>query len=88
MRGGVHQLPECVFMAWCLVKHRDNFTFIFTLRLSFRSFSFAIIGEMSCVTVAPDASFEIFTAMFHVEVSGLSVCLTKYQAMKTYLMLN
>jgi len=22
--------PQCVFMAWCLVKHRDNFTFLVT----------------------------------------------------------
>jgi hypothetical protein len=25
-----HRLPQYVFMAWCLVKHRDNFTFTFT----------------------------------------------------------
>jgi len=23
--------PQYTFMAWCLVKHRDNFTFTFTL---------------------------------------------------------
>jgi len=23
--------PQCVFMAWCLVKRRNNFTFIFNL---------------------------------------------------------
>jgi hypothetical protein len=22
--------PQYIFMAWCLVKHRDNFTFTFT----------------------------------------------------------
>jgi len=22
--------PQCVFIAWCLVKHRDKFTFTFT----------------------------------------------------------
>jgi hypothetical protein len=27
MRGAIHSLPHYVFMAWCLVKHRDNFTF-------------------------------------------------------------
>jgi hypothetical protein len=27
MRGGISPLPRYVFMAWCLVKHRDNFTF-------------------------------------------------------------
>jgi hypothetical protein len=25
--------PQYVFMAWCLVKHKENFTFIFTMRL-------------------------------------------------------
>jgi hypothetical protein len=26
-RGAITSLPQYVFMAWCLVKHRDNFTF-------------------------------------------------------------
>jgi hypothetical protein len=30
MRGAVPPLPQHVFMAWCLVKHMDNFTFTFT----------------------------------------------------------
>jgi hypothetical protein len=29
MRGDIPALPQYVFMAWCLVKHRDNFTFTF-----------------------------------------------------------
>jgi hypothetical protein len=29
MRGPIPPLPQYVFMAWCLVKHRDNFTFTF-----------------------------------------------------------
>jgi hypothetical protein len=28
MRGTILPLPQYVFMAWCLVKHRDNFTFL------------------------------------------------------------
>jgi len=28
MRGAVPPLLQYVFMAWCLVKHRDNFTFL------------------------------------------------------------
>jgi hypothetical protein len=31
MRGAIPPLPQYVFMAWCLVKHRENFTFTFTL---------------------------------------------------------
>jgi hypothetical protein len=31
MRGAIPLLPQYSFMAWCLVKHRDNFTFTFTL---------------------------------------------------------
>jgi hypothetical protein len=27
MSGTIPLLPQNVFMAWCLVKHRDNFTF-------------------------------------------------------------
>jgi hypothetical protein len=27
LRGAIPPLPQQVFMAWCLVKHRDNFTF-------------------------------------------------------------
>jgi hypothetical protein len=30
MLGAISPLPQYVFMAWCLVKHRDNFTFTFT----------------------------------------------------------
>jgi hypothetical protein len=29
MRGGIPPLPQYAFMAWCLVKHRDNFTFTY-----------------------------------------------------------
>jgi hypothetical protein len=32
MHGGIPSLPQYVFMAWCLVKFRDNFTFTFTFR--------------------------------------------------------
>jgi len=31
MRGAIPPLPSYVFMEWCLVKHRDNFTFTFYL---------------------------------------------------------
>jgi hypothetical protein len=27
MRGAILLLPQYAFMAWCLVKHRDNRTF-------------------------------------------------------------
>jgi hypothetical protein len=28
MRGAIPPLPQYVLLAWCLVKHRDNFTFL------------------------------------------------------------
>jgi len=28
MRGAIPPLLQYAFMAWCLVKHRDNFTFL------------------------------------------------------------
>jgi hypothetical protein len=36
MHGAIPPLPQYVFMAWCLLKHRDNFTFIFTFTFTFR----------------------------------------------------
>jgi hypothetical protein len=33
MSGDIPPLPQYAFMAWCLVKHRDNFTFTLTLLL-------------------------------------------------------
>jgi hypothetical protein len=33
MSGAIPPLPQYVFMAWCLVKHRDKFTFTFYLCL-------------------------------------------------------
>jgi hypothetical protein len=34
MRGTIPPLPQYVFMAWCLVKDRDNFTILFLALLS------------------------------------------------------
>jgi hypothetical protein len=31
MRRAIPPLPQYAFMAWCLIKHRDNFTFTFVL---------------------------------------------------------
>jgi hypothetical protein len=39
MLGAMSSLPQYVFMAWCLVKHRDNFTFTFTILLPLRGYS-------------------------------------------------
>jgi hypothetical protein len=33
MRGAIPPLPQYPFMAWCLVKHRDSFTYTFTFTL-------------------------------------------------------
>jgi hypothetical protein len=30
MHGALPPLPQYTLMAWCLVKHRDNFTFTFS----------------------------------------------------------
>jgi hypothetical protein len=30
IRGAISALTQYVFMAWCIIKHRDKFTFIFT----------------------------------------------------------
>jgi hypothetical protein len=35
MRGAIPPLSQYVFIAWCLVKHRDTFTFNFTTDIRF-----------------------------------------------------
>jgi hypothetical protein len=60
MRGTIPRLSQYVFMAWCSVKHKDNFTFNFTqfehclchwsFSLAFSkvgSFFYIIVGIMS-----------------------------------------
>jgi hypothetical protein len=42
MRGAVPRLPQYFFMAWCLVKHRDNLTFNFTFNFNF-TFTFTFM---------------------------------------------
>jgi hypothetical protein len=34
MSGAIPPLPQHAFMAWCLVKHRDYFTFTFTFNFT------------------------------------------------------
>jgi len=38
MSGAVHPLLQYVFMAWCLVKHRDNFTYFLLMDIIYCSF--------------------------------------------------
>jgi hypothetical protein len=35
MSGAVPPFPQYVFMAWCLVKHRGNFTFTISCFIDF-----------------------------------------------------
>jgi hypothetical protein len=46
MRGAILLLPPCTFMAWCLVKHRDNFTFTFNLFKGAHTFTNTCIGRI------------------------------------------
>jgi hypothetical protein len=39
MCGAIPPLPQYVFMAWCLVKHRDNFNFTFIICVVLLNFS-------------------------------------------------
>jgi hypothetical protein len=34
MRGAIPPLPQYIFMAWCLVKHRHSFTFTFAVSMN------------------------------------------------------
>jgi len=45
MRGSIPPIPQYLFMAWCLVKHRDNFTFTFYIYD-------LLISSSACLVVA------------------------------------
>jgi hypothetical protein len=36
MHGAIPPLPQYVFMWWCIVKHKDTFTFTLTVRMFIR----------------------------------------------------
>jgi hypothetical protein len=44
MSGAIPPLPQYVFMAWCLVKNRDNFTF-FTILVHVEGLQFRSMCE-------------------------------------------
>jgi hypothetical protein len=49
MRGAIPPLPLYVFMAWCLVKHGDNFTFTF-FNVFFTSFLLSLLFQFLFLT--------------------------------------
>jgi hypothetical protein len=61
MREAVPPLPQCVFMAWCLVKHRDNFTFIVVIYFSFhiREDVFLCPEDSLTLRLTPDFTLEL-----------------------------
>jgi hypothetical protein len=48
MRGAIPPLSQYVFMAWCLVKHRDNFTFPLTFTLVSMEQPGAVRTQVTC----------------------------------------
>jgi hypothetical protein len=63
MRGATPPLPQYVFMAWCLVKHRDNFTFTSTLTFNLpHNDWFPRAWQKS---VVQDDRHRIFGVLFH-----------------------
>jgi hypothetical protein len=45
MRGAIPPLPQYAFMAWCSVKHKDNFTFTF---INFKDYLALDMMEFVC----------------------------------------
>jgi hypothetical protein len=53
MCGAIPPLPKYVFMAWCLVQHRDNFNFIllilqYVITLKYFHYNGEISVTVSC----------------------------------------
>jgi hypothetical protein len=49
MGGAIPSLPDYVFMAWCLVKQGDNFTFYFSEMRCVNTVSYRISCYVTCV---------------------------------------
>jgi hypothetical protein len=98
MSGAIHPLLQYAFMAWCLVKAQGQL-YLFTLKVA-NIIRFETNGNtrkaqvsglqqhsVSYVTGCPTiwASPQLFTSKVKIK---LSLCLTKYHAVKTYPELN
>jgi hypothetical protein len=75
MNGAIPPLPHYTFMAWCLVKHRDNFTFTFSLCLcnTFHEFSaYAVL--LFPVIFRPVLSFPLlsYSVLTYINFCGCS----------------
>jgi hypothetical protein len=72
MRGAIPPLPQHVFMVWCLVKHRDNFTFTLRGQEDFLETLKSILGALSRAVEAKgtssfwyDMNFVILLSLFN-----------------------
>jgi hypothetical protein len=63
MRGAISLLPQYVFMAWCLVKHRDNFTFTF---FSFVERQEDILNRMVAIILQFEPALKFFVKVIFI----------------------
>jgi hypothetical protein len=59
MQGAIPPLPQYVFMAWCLVKCRDNFTFTLRLWIDLHIMLFFCRGLLDSVGVGNWWTFSV-----------------------------
>jgi hypothetical protein len=71
MRGAILPLPQYVFVAWCLVKHRNNFTLTFTLLAILRETR----GSCGVWPKCELGSFRIQAAHQTTELPSIHVCI-------------
>jgi hypothetical protein len=64
MRGFIPLLPQYVFMAWSLVKHRDNFTFTFCHKVEYPNciLRWATGWTIGVVGSIPGGGWEFFSS--------------------------
>jgi hypothetical protein len=70
MRGAIRPLPQYAFMAWCLVKHREEFTLCPFTKLSHFKYTYRALF----VLVLKRVQFTFFHDMFlpHTEDEGFT----------------
>jgi hypothetical protein len=73
MRGAIPPLPQYVFMAWCLVKHRNNFTFTFTFSKPCRARGPQILYPDKRYMDGPTTELSLSRSSSSLDVTSLAV---------------
>jgi hypothetical protein len=84
MRGAIPPLSKYVFMAWCLVQQRDNFTFAFTFTFNMNAYLvvYAVISRPSALLASNG-----FSVMFRMLKNSVILLIITHDNLKLHVTL-